>query len=397
MPSSSTPSRKLVGLLAFVVLLILYGSLYPWEFEPLRDTDPLTVLLHSWNFELNRFILRDIAVNVTLYLPLGFVGYLVFRRTRRRIAPILLAASIGCALSCGVEMTQAFEPDRNTSLVDVATNTVGAIAGAILALLAERSFGPFGLRPRAGSPRDASAVALLGSFAASLLFPFFPISGRAALRMKIAAILHGPVLDPVLLLSALSSWYAAGLMMRAAGVGKAKVSMALAFAPLVIQLFVIRHEPWIAVVLGAIAGAFLASTLPQAALSAALVTLMIIVRGMQPLHFASSAQPFLWVPFGGFLKMDWATGIGLIFQKIFYYGAAIWLLRAAGARLRTATAAVTVVLSCLEAVQRFIPVHTPEITDPLLALLLGFGIAALHPSRGREIRSRSRGQARPAT
>jgi hypothetical protein len=46
------------------------------------------------------------------------------------------------------------------------------------------------------------------------------------------------------------------------------------------------------------------------------------------------------------------------------------------------------VLACIEVVQIFIPVHTPEITDPLLALLLGFGIAALNPSRGREIRSR---------
>jgi len=390
LPSSNTGSRKLAGLLAFVVLLIIYGSLYPWEFEPLRDTDPLTILLHSWNLELNRFILRDIAVNVALYLPFGFVAYLVLRRPRR-FAPILLVAFIGSALSCAVEMAQAFEPDRNTSLVDVATNTLGAIVGAIAAMLAEEYFGPFGLRARSGKPRDASAVALLGSFAAALLFPFFPISGRAALRIKITAILHGPVLDPVLLLSALSSWYAAGLMMRAAGFGKSRISIGLALAPLMIQLFIIHHEPWIAVVLGAIAGALLAFALPRPAPAAALVTLMIVVRGLQPFHFAGSAQPFLWIPFGGFLAMDWAAGVTLIFQKIFYYGAAVWLLRAAGVRLRTATTTVALVLACLEAVQTFIPAHTAEITDPLLGLLLGFGIAALNPSRGREIRFRSPG------
>jgi hypothetical protein len=234
-------------------------------------------------------------------------------------------------------------------------------------------------------------VALLGSFAASLLFPFFPISGRAALRMKLAVILHGPVLDPVLLLSALSSWYAAGLMMRAAGLGKSRMSMALVLSPLVIQLFVIYHAPSFAIVLGAIVGALLAFVLPQAAPAAAAVILMIVVRGLQPFHLASSAQPFLWIPFGGFLRMDWANGIALIFQKIFYYGAAIWLLRAAGVRLPIATTVMTLVLACLEAIQIWIPVHTPEITDPLLALLLGFGIAALNPSREREIRSRSQG------
>jgi len=391
LPSSNPPSRKLIGLLAFVVLLIVYGSLYPWEFEPLRDTNPVTILLHSWDFELNRFILRDIAVNVVLYLPLGFVAYLVFRRPRRRIMPVVLAASIGCALSCAIEMAQAFEPDRHTSLLDVTTNTLGAIAGAIAALLAERLFGAFGTRMRPGRPRDASAVALLGSFAASLLFPFFPISGRTVLRMKIAAILHGPVLDPVLLFSALSSWYAVGLMMRAAGFGKSRMWIAPALAPLLIQLFVIHHEPWLAIILGAIAGAVLACALPQAAPAAALVTLMIVVRGVLPLHFARSAQRFLWIPFGGFLNMDWAEGIALIFQKIFYYGAAIWLLRTAGMRLRTATATVTFVLAGLEAIQIFIPAHTAEITDPLLALLLGFAVAALSPSRGKEIRFRSPG------
>jgi len=388
LPSSNTPSRKLIGLLAFVVLLIVYGSLYPWEFEPLRGTDPFTILLHSWNLKLDRFILRDIAVNIMLYLPFGFIAYLVFHRPRRRITPILLAGFIGSVLSFILELTQAFEPARFSSLVDVSTNTIGACAGAIAARLAEAYLGPFGLRTPARTLRDASAVALLGSFVASLLFPFFPISGRTALRMKVAAMLHGPVLDPLLLFSALSSWYAVGLMMRAAGFRKARISMALALAPLLIQLFVIRHEPWIAIILGAIAGALLASALPQAAPAATLITLMIVVRGVRPWHFASSAQPFLWIPFGGFLGMDWATGITLIFQKIFYYGAAIWLLRTAGIRLRTATASITLVLACVEAIQRFIPAHTPEITDPILALMLGFGIAALNPSRRREIRSR---------
>jgi hypothetical protein len=258
-------------------------------------------------------------------------------------------------------------------------------------MLAEKSFGPFGSRARSGRPRDASAVALLGSFAGSLLFPFFPISGRTALRIKIAAILHAPAFDPVLLFSALASWYAAGLMLRAAGVGKSRISIGLALAPLAVQLFVIYHTPWIAIVLGAVAGTLLASALSQPAAGGALVILMIVVRGLQPFHLARSARPFLWIPFGGFLAMDWAAGVALIFQKVFYYGSAIWLLRGAGVRPRTAAASVALVLACLEGVQIFIPAHTPEITDPLLALLLGFGIAALNSSRGTGKRSRSPG------
>jgi VanZ family protein len=385
LPSSKSQSRRLVALLFFIVLLILYGSLYPWEFEPLRDTDPLTVLLHSWDLELNRFIIRDIGVNIVLYMPLGFVGCLVFRRRRRVALPVILCGLVGFLLSCSVELAQAFVPERHTSLVDVATNVLGALAGAAAAIAGWRFVGPVTLRGESRKSRDTSAMALLGCFAASLLFPLFPISGRSALQTKMVAILHGPILDPVLLISAISSWYAAGMMLRASGFGRPKAAAAISVLPLMAQLFIIHHEPWIATILGAAIGAVLASTSPPApAQGAAAVLFMIVVRGLEPFHFASMPQPFLWIPFSGFLAMDWTNGVALLFQKAFYYGAAIWLLRSAGVRVRNATVATGFILGSLEAIQIFIPAHSAEITDPLLALLLGFCIAALNPSRGKE-------------
>jgi hypothetical protein len=95
--------------------------------------------------------------------------------------------------------------------------------------------------------------------------------------------------------------------------------------------------------------------------------------------------------------MDWERGALVILEKVFFYGAAIWLLRAARVRLWRASTVVALVLAAIEAVQTHMPKHTPEITDPLLALFLGFAIALLTPrvaltaSRGTEIRSRSRG------
>jgi glycopeptide antibiotics resistance protein len=390
LPSSSNPSRKLIALLAFVVLLIIYGSLYPWQFEPLRDTNPVTVLLHSWNLKLNRFIIRDIGVNIVLYMPLGFVACLVFRRRGRVALPVFFCALLGFLLSCSVELAQAYEPDRYSSLVDVTTNVLGAIAGAVLAIFSWRFVAPLTSRAALRKPRDTSAIVLVGCFAASLLFPLFPISGRAALHAKIVAILHGPILNPIVLISAISSWYAAGLMMRAGGFGRSKAAAAALLLPLGAQLFIIHHEPWIATVFGAIIGAAFAVAFPPApAFGAAAVLFMIVVRGLAPFRFASTPQSFLWVPFSGFLAMDWATGVALIFQKAFYYGAAIWLLRFAGVRIRNAAVATSFLLACLEAIQVFLPAHTAEITDPLLALLLGFGIAALNPSRGKEKRFRS--------
>jgi hypothetical protein len=73
-------------LLVFVVLLIVHGSLYPWHFQaPPRPADPNLFSLQSWTaLAMNRYVVRDTAVNLVLYLPLGLFGFLALSRQTRR-------------------------------------------------------------------------------------------------------------------------------------------------------------------------------------------------------------------------------------------------------------------------------------------------------------------------
>ena len=57
-------------------------------------------------------------------------------------------------------------------------------------------------------------------------------------------------------------------------------------------------------------------------------------------------------------------------RKCFWYGSAIWLLRAAGWRLVRAAVAVALLLGAIEVIQIHLPGRVAEITDPLLALIL---------------------------
>ena len=54
-------------LLAFWILLILYGSFFPFQFRarPLPD-HLLAVILNTWPRRVTRFEVRDFFVNVTL-------------------------------------------------------------------------------------------------------------------------------------------------------------------------------------------------------------------------------------------------------------------------------------------------------------------------------------------
>ena len=85
--------------------------------------------------------------------------------------------------------------------------------------------------------------------------------------------------------------------------------------------------------------------------------------------------------FGGLLTMDWQVGIRILLQKLFWYGSAIWLLQTAGMRLVSATLVTMVSLGLIEVAQMRLPGHTSEITDPLLALLIGCSFRAFSRRR----------------
>jgi hypothetical protein len=75
---------SLYRILLIVIALIVYGSLYPWDFHSSQlAVSPLWVLIHSWPTRMDRFLVRDIAVNLLLYMPVGVFGFLALRQNFR--------------------------------------------------------------------------------------------------------------------------------------------------------------------------------------------------------------------------------------------------------------------------------------------------------------------------
>lgn len=102
----------------------------------------LLILLFTWNpftlalpehFSLSlRIGPRDAIRNVLLFLPVGFLYCLTQGSPRGAIL-------LGLAISAGAEIGQFFMPARTSSVVDLATNTLGAALGtALYNLLATR-------------------------------------------------------------------------------------------------------------------------------------------------------------------------------------------------------------------------------------------------------------------
>jgi VanZ family protein len=82
---------------------------------------------------------QDILLNVLGFIPLGFclAGWL--RRGERSWLLITIStAVIGVALSAGIELSQAFTPARDSSALDLLSNTLGSLAGAVAFIFFQR-------------------------------------------------------------------------------------------------------------------------------------------------------------------------------------------------------------------------------------------------------------------
>ncbi len=355
------------GILLAVILLIVYGSLYPWEFHSFTGS-PFSVLLSSSQVDLDRFGLRDIAVNLVLYMPLGATACLAFRRSR---FSYVYAVLVGALLSTAVEIAQVYTTTRKPSLMDVACNVGGAALGALLVGL----FDLHETRPHAAQPGERGARVLLIIGAAYFLFPLFPVLGRAALYEKLRVIYHLPVLQKEIALSFAAVWFALGRLGWKAWPRLPRWWLAASILLVPVQLFIVERQPLASELIGAAAGVGVFALCGQRRQTATwfawVFALVILLRGLAPFHLQSVPQDFSWVPFGASLGMEWQAAIAILLEKVFWYFTAIWILRDAGVRWRTATLVAAELLAAIEIAQIWLPGRSPEITDPLLAVLGG--------------------------
>lgn len=109
--------------------LLIYASLHP--FSGWRDTgaSAFAFLEAGWPRYWTAF---DLATNVAVYIPLGFLCALSLIRLPGRWTGAVLATLIAASLSFALECIQTWLPSRVPSNVDFACNAAGGLLGAML-------------------------------------------------------------------------------------------------------------------------------------------------------------------------------------------------------------------------------------------------------------------------
>jgi VanZ family protein len=368
---------------AIVVGIIVYGSLYPFQFRiPPSPAGFLDVLRASLAQRQHR---GDLVANVLLYVPFGLFLGLALQRPFGRMAAIAVAVVGGAALSTGIEFLQLYDANRVTSAYDIATNTAGTLLGALAAALpiAGRLLDPLQMHGR-----DPFAVLLALSWLGYRLMPFVPTLAWNLIKDHVKPLLATALPDGRDLLRHAVSWLLFGRLIEAVLASRHPAALlALAFAAVEVARVILSGArlTWAELAGGAIACALAFAPIWQGwtarALVAAAVAAAIAVEGLMPFAFQRTGATFHLLPFYGFLHGSLEVNVASLLQKFFLYGGLVWALGVLGVGRIASAVAVASYLLAIEIVQLRLPGRVSEITDPLIALIAAVVAAALAHGR----------------
>ena len=338
---------------------------------------------------LPRTTRSDLAANVLLYLPLG--ASLAFLLTPRLggLAAVITATAIGALMSLAIELAQFYETRRVASLTDLSCNTIGRRSARSSRL---RSHPPIadcsnrrypaccGIRsqPRCSSPGSATASRHSRCFDPGRWVAAF------------AALAEGGWWSPAAIFQHALAW----LVLIFAGERLAPGGRAV--SP--------RLRCWWCWQAGSCSRACSSSPrksrawrwrwrsaasmlrLPvehTAGLLAAALIVLIAIQGLAPFDFQLAQDRFALLPFGESLTHYRAANLPDMFLRCFSYGALVWLLAGSGTSILLATMLGAGVVFSVELLQTWLPGHTADVTDPLLAIAAGGLIALFERDGGR--------------
>ncbi len=355
---------------AVVILLITYGSLYPFEFY--TGSIPGDLFLDFTGTWDDPVFQGDFLANIIIFIPYGLIGWFVFdKKPELRLLAIIVS---GFLFGMGLQLLQYCLPSRTPSIVDGWSNLIGIVLGCML-----------GWRLSAWQRRNdvsintlhvAPVTLILGWFGFRLM-PFIPFFRWKQIEISLRPIYVNPQLNLVSVYANLTAWLAIFyLLSKVVDELKPRAILVLVIGCFAFETLIIYNYLFLYDVLGAMLAIglwFLFSA--QDRLHRYIYPLLvfhIVLNGLTPFKFMDTTMEFHWIPFTGLLGGSVFFNLATFFHKFFFYGCAIWFGVAMGLRWRYATAIIAVLSLGIELIQTRLIGHVAEITDPIFIVIIGW-------------------------
>jgi len=168
-PRASPVARA--ALLAYL-LLIVYASWFPFSGWRSSGLSPFAFL----NLQPQRYWTGfDAGINVVGYMPLGVLFVLALHPAVRGVWAVLISAVAGILVSGVMEVVQNYLPSRVPSNLDLLTNSVGCLAGALVGAYFSRMLLDqsrlYRLRRRWFSPYASQGLVLVALWPLAQVYP----------------------------------------------------------------------------------------------------------------------------------------------------------------------------------------------------------------------------------
>lgn len=330
--------------------LVLYLSLYPWQFS--RFSNPAAI---HWQPFYSGQMWLDSALNVCFYVPIGAAAFFVFGADW---AGLGLAVLFGIAISLGVEWAQRYVPVRISTYDDVIANGLGGAVGAVAALAWSR------VRRARGERSLANAIDPAAGVLAALWLLW-----HSSFALPLLAHSPFPREDPRSVVFWTESVNAfLGFLAVSLALSPKRLWMAWILALLPVSVL-IASLPLLAVRCCAAILAILASRLVSGSTRINLCRFAFLIwlasEEFRPFRLGAP-QPFSWIPFAALFSIRPDSYYPVVFGKLFFYSGGVWSMRYAGSSWRLAVGVPLAILAAGEFSQRYLQGRTPESTDLVL-------------------------------
>lgn len=373
----------MIVLFCLILVLIAYGSLYPFDFSTAGLTgDAVEHFLQDWTLLSSP---GDQLGNIALFMPYGLIGMLALRGDRAAAAKFLALAIFGGILAAWLQALQLLLPTRDAAMGDIAWNMLGLAAGAAAAMPrpVREAF-----RQRGGRPSEIVPVVLVACWMVAELAPFVPSIDFQSFKDSVRPVWQTPDFSLSEFFRAAIGWtIIAYFARRSLREGPAWLVLFLAMAGTVTARIVIVDNVVTLSDLAALAAAFAAALLlarferRAAAILLGLLSAYAILSALEPFGLSETGR-FHWIPFAGSLGGSMLLNLKAMAGKIFVIGAIYYLSAQCRLRMRQVVPVAVAAYAVLEIAQLWIGDHTPEITDPLLAAAIGIGFVVLQKRAG---------------
>ena len=382
----SSPRRGLQVAVGLILVLIVYGSLYPFR----------------WNFAApHAFVWRgpvgltDLVENIFLFLPLGFLLGWDWQQHAHRRAHFAGWLLLSLAVAGGLQWLQIYLP-RTPAFSDVVFNLLGYAMGWGVGALAHWRTGHVLNRHRHWAQADRFTLVLLALWLVAELYPLIPTLSLSEVWHNLKSLWQTDPWQPRRMLlhvgMAVMGLAAVAQLMRSVQLAQhaRRVAGLAAVAVLLGKFGVMGQKPGMAVVAG-IAGGWLLwrllDSLPERrrwAATAWVAVLTYVLDAVWPWQWQAVPDPMGWVPFSASLATMLQSAIAARALECLCFGALIWSTVRNGALLVGLTLCTALLALAGEWTQRYLPTRTPEITAVVLALAMGWLVhvcTAARPAR----------------